>query len=197
MTPPGPPPRCWEQGILPAALWGFAFLWCLALRRSAFRAFNLWIASVALVAFTLGVMGLFEAADGPLAAFTLDGQVSLGGEVGSAIAGPSAWRSALQLGALLALTLAIASPALAAAAAKGVAAISMLAYFAAVATGGAIRGMYRRDEPKPLPTTRRTGPRGRPSRTPSPGSSRPPRSATLRPRSRIRPRPTTSRPLRR
>ncbi len=130
-------------GIVPISLWSLVFLWSLTLHRSSFRSVNLWIGSLALVAFTVGVLGFFQPADGPLAAFTLDGEVSLGGEMGAALAGPSMWRGALLLAAILAIGVAVASPALAGAAVTAAASLSVLAYVAAVATGGALRRMYR------------------------------------------------------
>ena len=74
-------------GLVPVAAWIVVFGWALAYRRSWFAHYKLWLGSVAYVAFVLGVLGLFQPFDGPLKAFTLDGEVALGGNVGSAIVG--------------------------------------------------------------------------------------------------------------
>ena len=59
-------------GVVPVALWLAAFVGVLALRPRLFRRYRLWVASIGLVALTLGVLSFFQAYDGTLRAFTLD-----------------------------------------------------------------------------------------------------------------------------
>ena len=79
-------------GVVPVGLWLAVFALALARRRSWFRWANVWVASIALVALALGLLGFFQPDEGALARFTLDGDVSLGGNVGGALAGSTAWR---------------------------------------------------------------------------------------------------------
>ena len=97
-------------GVIPIALWALIALAALALRPSLFRQWRLWLASLPLLALTLGVMSLLRPVEGPLAWFTLQGYSTLGGALGDAIAGPAGWRRIAQLGGLAALTIALASP---------------------------------------------------------------------------------------
>jgi S-DNA-T family DNA segregation ATPase FtsK/SpoIIIE len=84
-------------GVVPAALWLAAFLWTMARGRSSFRHARLWLGSLVFLALIWGILGLFEPAGRTLAAFTLDGDVSLGGHAGYAIAGPVVWQGVLRL----------------------------------------------------------------------------------------------------
>ena len=74
-------------GIAPIALWLAVFAFTLVLRRAWFRRVNFWLSSIALVALIMGIMAFFQPIQGALAFFTLDGDVSLGGNVGKAIIG--------------------------------------------------------------------------------------------------------------
>ena len=89
-------------------------VWSLVGHRSWFRHPNLWLGSVALLAITLGVMDFFQPYRGALAKFTLDGDVSLGGNIGQAIVGPVAWLGVLRLVGIAVAGLAVTTPALAA-----------------------------------------------------------------------------------
>ena len=133
-------------GIVPVSLWALAFFWCLARRRSALRKVNLWLGSLALVVFAVGLLGHFEADGGLLGWLTQDGYVPLGGSLGAAIAGPSTWRGALHLSLILAIGLALMSPYLAGRTAAGFAALAVLSYVASIVAFRAIRSMYRRDD---------------------------------------------------
>ena len=77
-----------RAGGSPITLWLAALVWTLAARRSWVRRVNFWLGSMALVALSLGIMAFFQPSQGALAGFTLDGEVSLGGDVGEAIIGP-------------------------------------------------------------------------------------------------------------
>ena len=85
------------MGILPVGLWLVILLWSLVERRSWFRHANLWLGSLPLIALILGILAFFQPYDGPLAGFTLDGEVSLGGKAGDAIIGPVGWLGVLRL----------------------------------------------------------------------------------------------------
>ena len=80
-------------GLAPMALWLLVFVWALVRRRSWLHLVNVnaWLGSIALVALTLGILGFFQPGDGWLTNFTLDGEVTLGGDVGDALAGSTAW----------------------------------------------------------------------------------------------------------
>ena len=97
-------------GMAPAALWLAIFLAVVVFKRSWFRRYNLWIASVFYLAFVLGVLAFFQPYYGPLAPFTLQGDVGLGGWVGDAVAGPVAWLGVLRVLAALVAGTVIASP---------------------------------------------------------------------------------------
>ena len=101
-------------GVIPVGLWLVLLVWGLTARRSWFRRPNLWIASVALVALSLGVLAFFEANQGALTEFTADGEVSLGGDVGESIIGSSQWQGVLRLLGIFILGVAATAPVLAA-----------------------------------------------------------------------------------
>ena len=73
-------------GVAPVSLWLVVFLWALTKRRSWFGRINLWIGSLVYLAFILGVMAFFQPSTGALGEFTQDGEVTLGGGVGYAVA---------------------------------------------------------------------------------------------------------------
>lgn len=114
--------RLFGLGAVALALWVAVFGWTAARRRRWFRRVNLWAASLAFVAVAVGVMAFFGPDRGYLGAFTHGGEVSLGGEVGSAITGPVGelfggiprWLGALRVLGVLALAVSIGAPALAA-----------------------------------------------------------------------------------
>ena len=100
-------------GLVPVALWLGVFTWALAAKRTWFRMVNLWIGSLAFVAFVLGVLSFFQPRVGVLAQVTLNGDVTLGGDIGYAIAGPVVWQGAIRVSALLLLAGAVSAPRLA------------------------------------------------------------------------------------
>jgi hypothetical protein len=97
-------------GLAPVLLWVAVFAFALSARRSWFRRANLWFASLILLAFTLGGMAFFEAPRGTFAWATLNGDVTLGGKVGEAVAGPLGLAAGLRVAALLTVGAAIAAP---------------------------------------------------------------------------------------
>ena len=132
-------------GTVPVALWVAAFLWVLTVRRPLLRFVSRWVASLALVAVTVGIMGFFEPR-GALSWFTLEGEVSLGGDVGRAIIGSASWTGALRLVAIFVIGGTLVAPSL-----SGQAAVAAGRGLAAAYVFGAIgakwvAGMYRNDE---------------------------------------------------
>lgn len=101
-------------GMMPLGIWAGVFIAVLMIKPSVFRHYRYWLASALLVLLAMGVFSLFRPLDGPLAWFTLDGYVSLGGTFGEAIAGPVLWQQILRLGALAIVAVSVLSPAFAA-----------------------------------------------------------------------------------
>ena len=133
-------------GVVPVALWLVAFLLALAKRRSWFRRVNLWVGSLVLVAFLLGFMGLFQPDDGALATFTQDGDVSLGGNVGEAVAGQNAWQAVLRVLAVFVVGAGVAAPGMSVDLAAGLWRLSVYAYvFSMVAVRGIFSALRRMD----------------------------------------------------
>jgi DNA segregation ATPase FtsK/SpoIIIE-like protein len=130
-------------GFVPAVLWLAVFTWTLFNRRSWFRHINLWAGSVALVAFSLGVMAFFQPFQGALATFSLYGDVSLGGSVGHAIIGSATWLGALRLLGIFIVGVAIVSPSLATDAALAIGRLFAYGYILVVVGLRAIGKMYR------------------------------------------------------
>ena len=112
-----------------------------------FRHVNLWAAGLLLVALTMGLMGLFEPYKRPLAVFTLDGEVTLGGRVGGSMAGNTPWRSVVQLTALAVGAAALASPSAARALVYGAGGLVAAAYMLIAVS---VTRLYRtEDRPRP------------------------------------------------
>ena len=101
-------------GMMPLGIWAGVFLAVMMIKPSVFRHYRYWLASALFVLLSMGVLSLFRPLDGPLAWFTLDGYVSLGGTIGEAIAGPVLWQQILRLGALAMVAVCVLSPAFAA-----------------------------------------------------------------------------------
>ena len=101
-------------GMMPLGIWAGVFVAVMLIKPSVFRHYRYWLASALFVLLAMGVLSLFRPLDGPLAWFTLDGYVSLGGTVGEAIAGPVLWQQILRLGALAIVAVSVLSPAFAA-----------------------------------------------------------------------------------
>ncbi len=101
-------------GMMPLGIWAGVFVAAMMIKPSVFRHYRYWLASALFVLLAMGVLSLFRPLDGPLAWFTLDGYVSLGGTIGEAIAGPVLWQQILRLGALAVVAITVLSPAFAA-----------------------------------------------------------------------------------
>jgi S-DNA-T family DNA segregation ATPase FtsK/SpoIIIE len=136
-------------GVALVPIWLAVFLLAVAKRRSWFRRVNLWAGSLVYGAFVLGVLSFFQPNEGALAAFTLDGEVSLGGKVGYAIAGPIAWLGALRVAAVFFVGAAATTPKLSLDLAAALGKLLVFAYvFSIVAIKGTVSGlrhMYRFD----------------------------------------------------
>lgn len=125
-------------GVVPVVAWLAVFAFALVWRREWFRSYRLWLGSVAFLAAALGAMAFFSPSGGSLAAFTLGSEVSLGGRVGQAIVGPTAWLGALRLFAVIAVGVAVVAPPVAVAVAFG---LSRAALFCWVAVAFAASSM--------------------------------------------------------
>ena len=98
-------------GMMPLGIWAGVLIATMIIKPSIFRHYRYWLASALFVLLALGVLSLFRPLDGPLAWFTLDGYVSLGGTLGEAIAGPVLWQQILRLGGLAIVAVCVLSPA--------------------------------------------------------------------------------------
>ena len=141
-------------GVVVVALWLVVFTFAIFVHPSLFRHYRLWLASPFLVAFLLGVLSFFAPFQGLLARFTLEGDVTLGGTVGYAIAGEIVWLGVLRVAAVLAVAVAIVAPGLALGAFLLLGNAFFGMYILAMSVGGAIGGMFKArpksDKSKPL-----------------------------------------------
>ena len=151
-------------GVVAVALLVIVFAFALVAHRSMFRHYRLWLASPFFLAFLLGVLSFFAPFQGPLARFTLEGDVTLGGAIGYAIAGEVVWLGVLRVAAVLAVALAIVSPGLAfnGLSLFGRGALGM--YILAMSAGGALGRMF---------SARSKSPESSDEETPHPGSDSP------------------------
>lgn len=132
--------------VVPLAIWLAVFVFAVVLRRSWFRRYRLWLGSIALLVLTFGIMSFFNPLAGSLAWFSLYGQVTLGGLVGEAIAGPIAWQAGLRLFGIAILGFAVVTPALALDTGLTLMRSIVYVYVAFVLLLKWIGRMYRRDE---------------------------------------------------
>ena len=130
-------------GVVVVALWVIVFAFALFAHRSLFRHYRLWLASPFFLAFLLGVLSFFAPFQGPLARFTLEGDVTLGGAIGYAIAGEVVWLGVLRVAAVLAVAVAIASHGLALGALSLFGSALLGMYILAMSAGGAIGRMFK------------------------------------------------------
>ena len=130
-------------GVVVVVLWLAVFAFAIFVHPSLFRHYRLWLASPFLVAFLLGVLSFFAPFQGPLARFTLEGDVTLGGAVGYAIAGEIVWLGVLRVATVLAVAVAIVAPG------ASLSALSLLGsaffgmYILAMGVGGAVGRMFK------------------------------------------------------
>ena len=102
-------------GIVPIVVWFVALIGIAFMKREwIISKPNLWLSSLGLVALAIGAFSFFEPYDGAVGWFALNGQITLGGQVGDAIIGSQSWIGTLRLFGIFILTVAVASPALAA-----------------------------------------------------------------------------------
>ena len=130
-------------GVVVVVLWLVVFTFALFVHQSLFRQYRLWLASPFLVAFLLGVLSFFAPFQGPLARFTLEGDVTLGGTVGYAIAGEMVWLGVLRVAAVLAVAIAIVAPGLALGALSLFGSAFLGMYILAMSVGGAIGSTFK------------------------------------------------------
>lgn len=133
-------------GVVPVAVWMVAFVGVLAFRPGLFKHYRIWLASIGLVALTLGLLSFYQTYDGVLHFFTLDGYVNLGGEAGDFISGPVMWQAVLRLAGIGAATVALASPVSAAFAVMALGKIMVYAYVSLVIAARGIGKMYRKED---------------------------------------------------
>ncbi|MBM3947881.1 MAG: DNA translocase FtsK [SAR202 cluster bacterium] len=143
-------------GLLPITGWLAAFGFVAWKRRDLFAYYRAWLASVGALAFLLGLMGFFYPTDGFLGAFSLGGEVSLGGKAGEAIVGHNVWLGPFRLLGVLLVTIWTAFPyqatdiALRASIATGKGAMAAYAFVVVAATAAAARvGLGRGPKPEP------------------------------------------------
>ena len=74
-------------GIIPITGWILSFAIALVFKRSLLSYYRLWLGTVLLIVFTMGLLSYFQPYDGPLSVFNLRGDVSLGGNIGTVITG--------------------------------------------------------------------------------------------------------------
>lgn len=126
-----------SAGVVLVAVWLAVFIYTLAMNRSWFMRANLWFASLILLAFGFGLLAQWDPAVGTMSWFTVGGDVVLGGEIGTAIAGSGAGIGGLfvwlRLSALGLVGLGIAAPSLAAFISVGLWKMLTLGYFSATA----------------------------------------------------------------
>ena len=129
-------------GVTLVPIWLAVFLLAAAKRRSWFRRVNLWAGSLVYGVFVLGILSFFQPDEGALAAFTLDGEVSLGGQVGHAIAGSIGWLGALRVAALFLLGAVVTTPKLTLDLASMLGKLLVFAYvLSIVVTKGTVSGL--------------------------------------------------------
>ena len=142
-------------GVLPLAVWVAAVAWAATVRRSWLRSINLWAGSLVFVALSMGIMAFFEAGSGVLGEFTLDGEVTIGGEVGEAIIGSTGLLGAVRLLGLFIVAVGLAAPPLATDVLVSIGKMSLFAYFNAVVGVKSIGRMYKTGR-TPQPSERST-----------------------------------------
>ena len=130
-------------GVVAVALWVVVFTYALFVNQSLFRHYRLWLASPFFLAFLLGVLSFFAPFQGPFARFTLEGDVTLGGTIGYAIAGEVVWLGLLRVVAVLAVAIAVASHGLALGALSLFGSALLGVYILAMSAGGAIGRVFK------------------------------------------------------
>ena len=130
-------------GVVPIVAWLAVFAFALGWRCGWFRRYGLWLGSVVLLAAALGALAFFTPANGALSAFTLGGEVSLGGRAGQAVVGPTAWLGSLRLFAVIAIGVAVAAPFVAVAVVVGLGRAALFCWVALAFANSAIAAKLR------------------------------------------------------
>ena len=136
-------------GMMPLGIWAGVFVAVMMIKPSLFRHYRYWLASALFVLLALGLLSLVRPLDGPLAWFTLDGYVSLGGTVGETIAGPVLWQQILRLGALAILAVSVLSPAFAALLAIATGRLVTYACIGVLLLAKGVGNLFRREDREP------------------------------------------------
>ena len=131
-------------GIVPLSLWVAAVVALVVWKRGWLRPVNIWIGSIAYLAAALVVLSYFHPEEGPLTAFAADFDASLGGTVGDALAGESAWLRGLVAFALFAVGTAIAGPRVSLDALKLLGKAGVMVYVPLMMAGSGVLSLFRR-----------------------------------------------------
>ncbi len=90
-------------GALLLGAWILVFIFALAFRRHWLRRYNFWLASAALVVAAIGALSFLSPTEGLLGWFSLNGEVSPGGQLGDLIIGSRNWVGGLRASVALAV----------------------------------------------------------------------------------------------
>ena len=134
-------------GIAPAVIWTAALLWAAIWKRDWLRRANRWAGALLLAAFSMSALAFLAYNDGALTTVTRTGEVSLGGNLGSAIIGETNWQGGLRAAALLVVAGLAVFPGIVMESGRALLALLVYAYVFSVvglrATYRALRSMYR------------------------------------------------------
>ena len=145
-------------GVLLLTAWVIALVWTAAFRRRWLLRVNLWAGALGLAVLGMGVMAFFNPASGIMAEFTLDGETTLGGDVGLGIIGSAGSMGALRLVGILIVAVGLAAPPLAMYVLGSLGKLALFVYFGLVVAVKSIGKIYktgsvpragRRESPRP------------------------------------------------
>ena len=140
-------------GVVLLGLWPAALAWTAVFRRRWLLRVNLWASALGLAALGTGIMAFFNPAAGPMTAFTLSGDTTLGGEIGLSIIGSPGPMGALRLAGIFVLAAGLAAPSLAMYSLRSLGKGGLFAYFGLVVAVKSIGRMYK-TESAPRPSRR-------------------------------------------
>ena len=146
--------------IVPLTLWSTAFVMAAVWRRNWLRRANIWAGLLFLTGALAGFLSFYQPATGWTAAFTLNGQVSLGGDLGETLSGSATAAGVLRVVGIAALSAVFALPKLASdVAVLGGRALASLYVLLALALRSFVRSMgrmYRFEPESSLDRSRRS-----------------------------------------
>ena len=146
--------------IVPLTLWSTAFVIAAVWRRNWLRRANIWAGLLFLTGAVAGFLSFYQPATGWAAAFTLNGQVSLGGDLGETLSGSATAVGVLRVVGIAALSAVLALPKLASdVAVLGGRALASLYVLLALALRSFVRSMgrmYRFEPESSLDRSRRS-----------------------------------------